>query len=98
MATITQTSPRPATAQTPAAGPGKLLGRIGQYLLMTVIALIFLLPMFWMLSTSFKPKSQLFSAVIYWIPKTITTKNYETLLANPATPIARWFINSLVVG
>src|SRR5690242_18142844 len=98
MATITQTPARPAAVQTPGAGPGKILGRVGLYLIMTVIALIFMVPLFWMISTSFKPKSQLFSAVIYWIPKTITTKNYENLLANPATPIARWFVNSLIVG
>lgn len=85
-------------------GPGmgyrnqRLLARIGTYIVLGAFALLFLMPMFWMLSTSFKPKSQWFSKEISWIPRTITTQNYETLLNNPTTPILRWFINSLLIG
>ena len=76
----------------------KVLRRVLTYVLLVLIALVFLLPLGWMVSTSLKPKSQWFSAQIYWIPKTITLDNYKTLLDNPATPIARWFGNSLMVG
>jgi multiple sugar transport system permease protein len=68
------------------------------YVVLVLIALVFLVPLAWMVSTSLKPKSQWFSAEIYWIPKTITLANYQSLLDNPATPIARWFMNSLLVG
>jgi multiple sugar transport system permease protein len=68
------------------------------YVVLVLIALVFLIPLAWMVSTSLKPKSQWFSAEIYWIPKTITFANYQSLLDNPATPIARWFMNSLLVG
>jgi multiple sugar transport system permease protein len=63
-----------------------------------VIALIILLPMVWMVSTSLKPKAQLFSAQIYWIPKTPTLENYDTLFRNNNTPIGRWFTNSIFVA
>lgn len=76
----------------------QLLTRIAIYIVLGAFALLFLGPMFWMLSTSLKPKSQWFTKEIYWIPKTITTQNYQVLLNNPTTPIARWFINSLIVG
>jgi multiple sugar transport system permease protein len=54
--------------------------------------------MAWMVSTSFKPKSQWFSADIRWIPKTFTLDNYKLMFDNPATPIGQWFMNSLMVG
>jgi len=74
------------------------VGRIAVYALLIGLALIFLVPLFWMLSTSLKPKAQLFSAQIYWIPKTITLKNYTDLLSNQSTPVGRWFLNSLGVA
>jgi len=75
-----------------------LLQRIAIYIVLILFAAIFLMPMFWMLSTSFKPKSQWFTRQIHWIPQTITTENYRKILANPALPVGRWFVNSLLVG
>lgn len=68
------------------------------YILLVLIALAILLPLFWMLSTSFKPKSQLFSTQIYWIPKRITLANYNDLLNDPSVPILQWFVNSIEIG
>ncbi len=75
-----------------------LLQRIVIYIIMVIIALLFLLPMFWMLSTSFKPKREWFSRDIQWIPQTFTWENYTRIFNNPTIPIERWFINSLVLG
>jgi multiple sugar transport system permease protein len=96
MATVTQAQP---TAP-PSVGPNtqKIVGRILIYVVLIAIAIVILLPLLWMVSTSFKPKSQWFSAQIYWIPKTFTWANYERLFTNTSTPIARWFINSVAVG
>jgi multiple sugar transport system permease protein len=94
------TTPRRFTE--PRAGLGyrnqQLLQRIVIYIILGLFALLFLMPLFWMLSTSFKPKSQWFSRELQWIPQTFTTQNYATLLANSTTPIVRWFVNSLVVA
>lgn len=68
------------------------------YLVLVAIALLIILPLLWMLSTSFKPKSQWFLADIYWIPKRFTWQNYATLFENDDTPVARWFVNSLGVA
>lgn len=78
----------------------KILGRIGIYVLLVFIALLVILPLLWMLSTSFKPKSQWFLTQLYWIPKRFTWNNYTQLLNNPYgdTPVVRWFINSLGVS
>lgn len=76
----------------------KIGQRIILYTLLILVALLVLMPMVWMLSTSFKPKSQWFLPEIYWIPKTFTLDNYEKILNNPSLPIMRWFINSAGVA
>ena len=76
----------------------KLTQRIAVYVVLVLIALIILIPLLWMISTSFKPKSQLFLPDIYWIPKRITTQNYQNLLTDPSIPIITWFVNSLGVA
>jgi multiple sugar transport system permease protein len=97
-ATTTTARPAPVADVRVGADRNKVLRRVFTYILLVLIALVFLIPLAWMISTSLKPKSQWFSAQIYWIPKTITLDNYKSLLDNPATPIARWFGNSLMVG
>lgn len=74
------------------------LERAAVYAVLGLAAIIVIVPLLWMLSTSFKLKSQLFLTEIYWIPKTITLDNYTKLLNNPATPIVRWFLNTIGVA
>lgn len=77
---------------------GKLLERFLIYALLVFIATLIIMPLLWMLSTSFKPKAEWFLPQLYWIPRTFTLDNYAALFANPAIPIFRWFINSLLVA
>jgi multiple sugar transport system permease protein len=76
----------------------KLVQRIGIYVILILIALFVLMPLLWMLSTSFKPKSQWFLPEIHWIPLTFTWDNYTQILDNARLPIVRWFINSTLVA
>jgi multiple sugar transport system permease protein len=94
----TQSIARPALDPNAGQRVNKLWHRIVLYAVFVIIALIFILPMVWMVSTSLKPKSQLFSAAIHWIPRTITLDNYRALIDNPSTPVARWFANSIFVS
>ncbi len=77
---------------------GQIVRNSAIYLFLLAMAGIFLMPLFWMLSTSLKPKSQWFSRELDWIPRTITTSNYELLLNNQQAPIGRWFINSTLIA
>ncbi len=76
----------------------KIVGLLPTYLIMVFVALIILLPLFWMLSTSLKPKSQWFSNKIEWVPRTFTLENYQKIFENPSTPIANWFLNSVLIA
>lgn len=96
MATATRAQERAAAGGNESSR--RLISRIVTYALMILLALIFMIPLLWMLSTSLKPKAQLFEQTIHWIPTTISLENYQSILNNPAVPIARWFLNSLIVG
>src|SRR5689334_22996367 len=103
MATITTESgtlERPRVEERAAVDQrgGRIIGRVLLYILMIFVALIFLMPILWMISTSLKPPSQLFANQIEWIPKTITFENYNRLFNNTQTPVARWFFNSLGIA
>ncbi|PKO11757.1 MAG: carbohydrate ABC transporter permease [Chloroflexi bacterium HGW-Chloroflexi-10] len=76
----------------------KLLKKVGLYAILIFVSLLIIVPMLWMLSTSFKIKSQLFTKEIFWIPKVFTLENYTKILNNPSLPIARWFLNTLGVA
>jgi multiple sugar transport system permease protein len=76
----------------------KILNKVLIYGTMILVAIIIVLPILWMFSTSFKLKSQLFSREIHWIPQVITLDNYTRILGNPSTPIGRWFVNTLIVS
>lgn len=92
----------PERRTTPSEGMGvrnqKLLQRVLIYALLIAIALIVLLPLIWMLSTSFKPKSQWFARDVEWIPRTFTWENYTRIFGNRTTPIGNWFLNSIILG
>lgn len=75
-----------------------LLGKVLLYIVLTLVALLIIVPILWMLSTSFKPKSEWFMPDIYWIPRTFTWDNYQKILDNPSLPILRWFFNSFFLA
>lgn len=95
------TSPDQGAAPQPASmglRNRRTLQLVINYSILVLIALIVLLPLVWMLSTSFKPKSQWFAREIEWIPRTFTLENYSKIFNNRTTPIGRWFLNSIILG
>lgn len=66
------------------------------YLLATAIALGMLVPLFWMISTSFKTKGALMALPIQWIPKEPTFDNFSRLYTTPGFVSSMG--NSLIVA
>ena len=58
-----------------------------------IVCLLFIVPFYWMLVSSFKPSTEVFIDTLRLLPKNPTLANYKEL-AN--TPFIRWYINSLV--
>ncbi|MCB0065228.1 MAG: carbohydrate ABC transporter permease [Caldilineaceae bacterium] len=53
-----------------------VVGRIVLYLVIAAGAVIFILPLIWMISTSVKPDYQLYNIPIIWIPDELDWQNY----------------------
>jgi len=64
------------------------------YALLTLIGLTMIIPFLWMLSTSFKPPTEITRPNFF--PLMPTIDNYEHVLVNTALP--RWYLNSLIVA
>jgi multiple sugar transport system permease protein len=67
----------------------------GRFLLLSFEALLFLLPIYWMLATSFKPEAETTAIPIQLFPAHPTLKNYLDVLNSPEGSIFRWTFNSL---
>lgn len=93
------TSPETATGRRVRRGRGhRRHGGLQLYLLMGLLALLFLGPLLFMLSTSFKSTSETASRDLTLLPTSPTTDAYERILDSPQTPVATWFINSMIAA
>jgi len=72
------------------------LSKLSFYLLMTLFALFFLLPLLWMVSTAFKPFEEWLSA--NWLPVNPTLENFQSIFNDKTLPISNWFFNSLLIA
>lgn len=70
--------------------------RAWRWLLMALIAVLFLTPMWWMIITAFKSAEESASAELTWLPVKWTTESFDKILGAPGTPVATWFFNSLL--
>ncbi len=62
---------------------------------LVLTACLFLLPLAWMLSTSLKPKEQIFVYPLIWLPKPIVWENYVRAWQNPSFHYLLFTRNSL---
>ena len=99
MATATTSRPpatearRPVGGGTSGASPGRRAGAYAGLLLLTVL---FVSPLVFMLTTSFKTNFEATQPT--WIPKEPTTEGYSFIFNATQTPVLRWFLNSLLAA
>ena len=74
----------------------RALGRALFILLLTLGGALTLLPYAWMISSSLKPPSELFTSTVQLVPRQPTLENYA--VAWNKEPIGRFLLNSLVVA
>ncbi|MBN1562292.1 MAG: carbohydrate ABC transporter permease [Anaerolineae bacterium] len=70
----------------------KIIGHVSAYVIMTALALVFMIPLLWMLSTSLKGRWEIFAWPPTWIPETFHWENYQEAFAK--YPLARFMGNS----
>jgi multiple sugar transport system permease protein len=65
------------------------------YLILSAIAVLFVIPFMWLVVTSLKPLDQVFTDPPRWIPDPILWQNYVEALTSPAFPFLRLLRNTL---
>jgi N,N'-diacetylchitobiose transport system permease protein len=77
----------------------RTLRRAGVNTLAVVIALVTLFPILWMISTAFKPATEIFSLTPHPLPAHPTTSNFHQVLSGDVIGYSFWrfFSNSLLV-
>jgi multiple sugar transport system permease protein len=91
----------PARSRTATAGGTKgpaAARRTAFYGGLILLTLVFVSPLLFMLTTSFKTDVESVSANPTWIPKQPTVEGYRTMLETAQTPVLRWFLNSLLAA
>jgi multiple sugar transport system permease protein len=77
-------------------------GRIARlalsYAVLIFLTLIFVAPLLWMLSTSFKTSVEATALPLNFLPEEPSTYGYATIFNSPGTPVLRWFVNSMVAA
>lgn len=103
MTTDAITVPRKSISQSPTPAWQDLTRQAARYLILSVIAVFFLVPFLWMFLASFKPQLEIFQYIypLTWktlIPQTWTMENYTELLALDPFPFTRYLGNSIFVA
>ncbi len=75
------------------------LAKLSLWVLVTVVACLFLLPVLWMLLTSITPNSVVMSYPPRWVPENPTLRNYVDVFTTTATArVGRALLNSAIVS
>ena len=73
-------------------------GRIALYVLLSIIAVVMLLPVLYMVSQAFTPEQDTLNWPIRYFPQRPTIENFQRVFNDPTLPVLRWFINSLLIS
>ena len=88
-----------APADIKTEGGGRRPKLILSYAALGLITLIFVAPLLWMISTSFKTNPETTQWPLSWIPREFSVEGYSELFnATSETPVLRWFLNSLIAA
>jgi multiple sugar transport system permease protein len=94
---VTVTAPAADRRPTGAQGPGPAR-RVVRYVVLTLLALLFVSPLLFLLVTSFKTRAEATGTPPTWIPRDFTSQAYDAILGSSETPIVRWFVNSMIAA
>lgn len=78
--------------------PAKRLRLVGFYLVLVLLSLLFIIPLFWMISTSFKTAGDAAVFPPQLLPAEFSVQGYVELFSATQAPVLRWLLNSTVIG
>jgi multiple sugar transport system permease protein len=74
------------------------LRRSGFYVVLVLLALVFVVPLVWMFITSLKTYGDAQRIPPSWLPDPVSGYGYTQTLNNSENPVLRWFFNSMVAA
>jgi multiple sugar transport system permease protein len=77
---------------------GYALARFLVYGILVLGCLYTLVPFLWMLGTSFKSATEIIRLPPTLIPEHFTVQSYQTIFNDPRVPLARFYLNSIIVS
>lgn len=98
MTTILDPSPRRTAVAVPVGRTVQARRRarmLVTYAVLSIGAIGYLLPFFWMLSTAVKPQSQVYDYPIRWVPDPVVWQNFPAIFE--AAPFADYLINTVIL-
>ena len=83
--------------KTKSMSKNKKIRNIASYITLTILSVIWMIPVFWVVMTSFREESGSYTS--YFFPKGLTIANYVNLLTdNSQFHFVKWFGNTLFVA
>lgn len=77
----------------------RVISKLMAFIFLLVMAIIWVVPLAWGFVTSFKSEVEVATAGFKFLPVQWVTTNYtELLFDNAATPLMRWFMNSMIIA
>ena len=73
-----------------------LAGRAFIYIVLTVLAIAFVFPFYWLITSAFKTQAEIFSVPPHWLPLPATLSNFSDLYRE--TNLPRAFVNSVITS
>jgi len=77
---------------------GQIVRLALSYAALIFLTLIFVAPLLWMLSTSFKTNVEATTLPLNFLPNDPSTYGYDTIFNSAGTPVLRWFVNSMLAA
>lgn len=68
------------------------------WITIAILTVVFVGPLLWMLTTAFKSESEARSVPLTWLPSSLDTLSFQTLLSSDDSPILLWLGNSLLAA
>lgn len=77
---------------------GHRMIKIGCFIILAVVCIIWIFPMVWAVLTSFKTDTEIQTTGFSLIPREWTLDNYKQLMNSDSSPVMTWFFNSLIIS
>jgi multiple sugar transport system permease protein len=75
-----------------------VLSQVLVYTFLILAAIFLAFPFYWMVVSTVKPENEVYSRSIELLPSRIDFQMYHKLLSDPQLPVARFFLNSVIIS